>query len=293
MRVFVTGARGFIGTRIVPELVSHGHEVVGLATSEQDGRYLAAAGVAEHRGDLDDLESLTRGAANADAVIHCAFVNDFARLEEMSQKDDRAIRALASGLKGRPLIVSSFSGLGNTRPGELALETNDPDPADPNRRVLTELAVQAVLAEGANASIVRLPTVHDPHKQGVITAFVAHARQTGVSAYVGEGATRVPSAFVADVARLYRLAVERGARGARYHAVAEEGVPCRAIAEMIGRGADVPVRSIPADEAETHFGHLAGFAAKDLAASSERTKAELDWHPVGPSLLADMELLLF
>lgn len=238
MRIFLTGASGFIGTRIVPELISAGHEVVGLAYAPGDADYLVGARAQVHEGSLEDLESLRKGASDADAVIHCAFNNDFARLAENCEVDAQAIEALGAGLKGsdRPLVISSFSGLGNTKPGEPALEENQADPDDVNPRKLTEFAAEAVASGGVNVSLVRLPMVHDPYKQGIITAFIHMAREKGVSAYVGEGMNCFPSAAVLDVARLYRLAVEEAEPGALYHAVAEQGVRFRDIAESWGEG---------------------------------------------------------
>ena len=200
MRIFLTGASGFIGTRIVPELIDTGHEVVGLSTSQADADYLKGARAHVYAGSLEDLESLRTGANGAAAVIHCAFNNDFARLAENCEVDARAIHALGDGLKGsdRRLVISSFSGLGNTKPGEPALELNRADPEDVNPRKMTEFAAESVASEGVNVSLVRLPMVHDPYKQGIITTFVHMAREKGVSVYVGEGLNCFPSAAVLD-----------------------------------------------------------------------------------------------
>lgn len=266
-----------------------------MAYAPGDADYLVGARAQVHEGSLEDLESLRKGASDADAVIHCAFNNDFARLAENCEVDAQAIEALGAGLKGsdRPLVISSFSGLGNTKPGEPALEENQADPDDVNPRKLTEFAAEAVASEGVNVSLVRLPMVHDPYKQGIIAAFIHMAREKGVSAYVGEGMNCFPSAAVLDVARLYRLAVEKAEPGALYHAVAEQGVRFRDIAEVVGRGLKVPVISVAPEDAGEQFEYLAGFAGRDLSASSAETRRRLDWHPNGPTLLEDMQLLRF
>lgn len=295
MRVFLTGASGFIGTRLVPELLAGSHGVLALAQSEDEARSLIAAGCDVHHGSIEDLASLRGGCAAAEGVIHCAFNNDFEHLAEACAKDRIAVEAMGDALAGsdRPLIVSSFTGLGNTVPGEPAREDHDPDPKDVNPRVASEFGAAAASATGANVSVMRLPMVHDPLKQGIITAFIALARKKGVSAYVGYGANRFPSAPVLDVATLYRLALEKREHGARYHAVAEEGVSFRGIAEIVGRGLDVPVVSLPEQEAKKHFTFLADFAGRDLPASSAQTREKLNWHPTGPSLMSDLEQLRF
>lgn len=292
MRVFLTGATGFIGSRIVPDLIAAGHTVLGLTRSDDGAAKLAAVGAAAHRGDLDDPDSLTRGAAAADAVIHTAFDHDFSHFVESCEKDRRVIRALAAGLKGsgRPLLITSGVALGSTEPGRPATEdafaTDDPIP-----RIASELEGAAMAAEGVNVSVMRLPQVHDPLKQGLITPLVALAREKGVSAYLGEGENRWSAAHVSDVARLYRLAIERGEPGRRYNAVAEEGVPLRAIAEALGRGLGVPVRSLSPGEAAGHFGWMAGFAGLDMSASSALTRERTGWTPTGPGLLADLDAM--
>ena len=290
MRVFVTGATGFIGSTIVPELINAGHQVLGLTRSDAGARSLIAAGARAHRGNLEDLESLRNGAAESDGVIHCAFDHDFSNFVANCEKDRRAIEALAAGLTGsdRPLVITSGTGMGSAVPGQPATE-DIYNPDHPNPRKASELAGASMLAAGVNVSVVRLPQVHDTVKQGLITPAVAIAREKGVSAYVGDGLNRWPAAHVQDVARLYRLALEKQEAGARYHAVAEEGVPVRDIAEVIGRGLKVPVAAISPEEAAGHFGWLAMFAGLDLPASSAQTRERLGWQPTGPSLLTDLE----
>ncbi len=290
MRIFLTGATGFIGSAIVPELIHAGHQVLGLTRSEAGARSLKAAGAEAHRGDLEDLDSLRSGAAKSDGVIHTAFDHNFSNFVANCEKDRRAIEALGSALAGsdRPLIITSGTGMGSGAPGQPAIEENV-DLNNPNPRVASESAGASVSASGVNVSVVRLPQVHNTVKQGLVTYAIALAREKGVSAYVGDGLNRWPAAHVLDVARLYRLVLEKGEAGARYHAVAEEGVPVRDIAEVIGRGLKVPVVSMPREEAGAHFGWLAMFAALDLPASSAQTQKRLGWHPTGPGLIADLE----
>ena len=294
MRVFVTGATGFIGSAIIPELIKAGHQAIGLTRSDAGAQALAAAGADAHRGDLEDLESLRDGAAKSDGVIHCAFDHDFSNFAANCEKDGRAIDALGAALagSGRPLLITSGTGMGNAEPGQPAREDIfDPDHANP--RKASELAGVAASKAGANVSVVRLPQVHDPVKQGLISPLVALAREKGVSAYVGDGLNRWPAAHVLDVARLYRLALEKGEAGARYNAVAEEGVAVRDIAEVIGRGLNVPVVAMSATDANAHFGWLAMFVGVDMPASSAQTRERLNWHPTGPGLIADLEQMRY
>jgi nucleoside-diphosphate-sugar epimerase len=295
MRVFLTGATGFIGSAIVPELINAGHQVLGLTRSDAGVRSLIAAGAEVHRGNLEDPESLRSGAAQSDGVIHCAFDhsafgNDFSKFVEVCEKDRRAIEALGDALKGsdRPLVITSGTGMGNAVPGQPATEDHF-DPNHPNPRKVSEVAGACVAERGVNVSVVRLPQVHDTVKQGLITYAVQVAREKGSSAYIGEGLNRWPAAHVLDVARLYRLALEKHEAGSRYNAVAEEGVSMREIAEVIGRGLKVPVVSLSQDEAPAHFGWLAMFAGFDMPASSAQTRQRLGWHPTGPGLIADLE----
>lgn len=291
MRIFVTGATGFIGSAVVPELIRAGHQVLGLTRSEEGAKALTAAGAVAHHGNLDDLESLKSGAASSDGVIHLAFNHDFSKFQENCALDKRAIEALGSVLAGsdRPLIVSAgTAGLGSL--GRLADEDMDVPPDFPFPRV-SEQTVFSL--KDVKASVVRLPQVHDTVKQGLITYFVAIAREKGMSAYVGDGSNRWSAAHVSDVARLYRLVLERNEAGAKYHAVGEEGVPMRQVAETIGRRLNVPVKSISPEEAQSHFGWLAMFANHDLQASSAKTRQRLGWNPTGPGLIADLEQMRY
>lgn len=290
MRVFLTGATGFIGSRIVPELTAAGHEVVGLTRSEEGARLLVAAGAKAYRGTLEDPGSLRAGADAADAVIHTAFDHDFSNFVANCEKDRRVIEALGSALKGsnRPLLITSGTGMGGAGAGRLASEDVF-DTEHPNPRVASELAGAALLEAGVNVSVVRLPQVHDTVKQGLVTPYVALAREKGVVAYLGEGTNRWPAAHVLDVARLYRLALEKGEPGARYHAVAEEGVPVREIAQVLGEGLGVPVVSLAPEKAAEHFGWLAMFVGLDLRASSALTRERLGWRPEGPGLIDDLK----
>lgn len=295
MRVFLTGATGFIGSAIIPELISAGHQVLGLTRSDAGAESLLAAGAEVYRGRLEDLESLRDGASQSDGVIHCAFDHsafggDFSKFAEVCAMDGRAIEALGDALVGsdRPLLITSGTGMGNAVSGQPATEDNF-DPNYPNPRTESELAGARVAERGVNVSVVRLPQVHDTVKQGLITYVVQAARQKGVSAYIGEGSNRWPAGHVSDVARLYRLALEKHEAGSRYHAVAEEGIAMREIAEVIGRGLEVPVVSIAPEQALAHFGWLAMFASFDMPASAEQTRQRLNWNPTGPGLLADLE----
>jgi nucleoside-diphosphate-sugar epimerase len=294
MRVFVTGSTGFIGSTIVPELINAGHQVLGLTRSDAGAQALTAAGAEVHRGNLEDLESLRSGAAQSEGVIHCAFNHDFSKFVANCEMDKRAIETLGAALVGsdRPLIITSGTGMGNAVPGQPATEDHF-DPSHPNPRVASELAGASMSARGVNVSVVRLPQVHNRTKQGLITYAIAVAREKGVSAYVGDGLNRWPAAHVSDVARLYRLALEKREAGARYNAVAEEGVPVRDIAEVIGRGLKVPLVALSAEQAAGHFGWLAAFIGWDLRASSAQTQARLGWHPTGPGLIADLEQMRY
>ncbi|MCQ9156914.1 SDR family oxidoreductase [Acidomonas methanolica] len=289
MRVFVTGATGFIGVPVVKELIAAGHDVLGLARSDDGATALTALGAAVHRGSLEDLDSLRTGADAADAVIHLAFIHDWSNFVENCRIDGQAIAALGSALAGssKLLIVTGGAAL-LVGPGQMATEDDDVPPDFPFPRVSEQTALAL---KDVRASVMRLPQVHDTAKQGLLTYAVAAAHEKGVSAYVGEGRNRWAAAHVSDVARLYRLALEKNEAGAKYHAVAEEGVSMRDIAEAIGRGLKVPVKSISAEDSAAHFGWLATFLDHDLMASSAQTRKKLGWTPTGPGLIADLEHL--
>ena len=290
MRVFVTGASGFIGSAVVDELIAAGHKVLGLARSDAAATSLIAAGADVHRGSLEDLDCLRSGAVAADAVIHTAFIHDFSKFQANCETDRRAIEAIGSALAGsdRPFIVTSGTGIART-PGRPTTEEDAPDSEIP--RIASEQAAASVQALGVRVSVMRLPQVHDPVKQGLITYLIDVAREKGVSAYVGDGQNRWPAVHRLDAAHLYRLVLEKGSAGARYHAVDEEGVPLRDIAEVIGKHLNVPVVSKSHEEAADHFGWLAHFAAFDIPASSQWTQEQLGWRPRGPGLISDLQRL--
>jgi nucleoside-diphosphate-sugar epimerase len=293
MRVFVTGATGFLGSAVVKELIAARHQVLGLCRSDEKAAALAAAGAEDYRGWLEDPDSLKEGAARSDGVIHLAFNHDFSKFVANCEDDRRVIKALGSVLagSGRPLIVTSGTGMANTAPGQPATEDGAVISSHVIPRAASEEAAAAVAADGVNVSVVRLPQVHDPVKQGLVTYAIAIAREKGLCAYVGDGQNRWPAAHVLDAARLYRLAIEKAEPGAKYHAVTEEGVPLRDIAEVIGRRLKLPVKSIAPEEAQAYFGWLALFAGLDASASSELTRKGLGWRPTGPGLIADLEQL--
>jgi nucleoside-diphosphate-sugar epimerase len=291
MKVFVTGATGFIGSAIVRELLDAGHQVMGLTRSDAGAQSLIAAGAEAHRGDLENLESLRSGAANSDAVIHTAFNHDFSKFVANCEADRQVIGALGDALagSGRLLTVTSGTGMANRGPGRPSTEDDPPVSSKVVARAASEEAAASVAARGVRVAVVRLPQVHDTVKQGLVTYAIQVAREKRVSAYVGDGLNRWPAAHRLDTAHLYRLALEKTGADARYHAVAEEGVRVRDIAEVIGRGLKVPAVSIASEEAAQHFGWLAPFVGWDIAASSALTREKLGWNPTGPGLISDLE----
>jgi nucleoside-diphosphate-sugar epimerase len=291
MRVFVTGATGFIGSAVVNELIVAGYQVLGLTRSDEGAAALTDAGAEVHRGSLEDLDGLKEGAARSDGVVHLAFNHDFSRYVANCEDDRRVVEAFGAVLAGsdRPLIVTSGTGMASSVPGQLSTEEDEPASSTIIPRAASEEAAASLAANGVNVSVMRLPQVHDTVKQGLVTYAIAVAREKGKSAFIGDGANRWPAAHVLDVARLYRLALEKAEPGAKYHAVGEEGVPVREIAEVVGRYLKVPVASISPEEAEAHFGWLAPFASRDVPASSELTRRRLGWQPSGPGLIADLE----
>jgi nucleoside-diphosphate-sugar epimerase len=293
MRVFVTGATGFIGSALVPELIGAGHQVLGLARSDEGAKQLAEAGAQALRGDLSDLESLRRGAASADAVIHTAFIHDFSKFQENCEIDRRAIATMGEAIAGTDKLLIVTSGLALVAPDRVASESDPPAAVGPSMPRASEATAALLETQGVRTQVVRLPQVHDTVKQGLVSYLIRLAREKGVSAYVGEGSNRWAAGHRLDAAHLYRLALEKNEAGARYHAVAEEGVSLRDIAEAIGRGLTLRVVSIAPEEAAGHFGFLAHFAGLSLQASSAQTRKSLNWNPVGPSLLADLGNMKF
>lgn len=289
MRIFLTGATGFIGSALVPELIEAGHQVIGMTRSDAGAAALSAAGAEVHRGTLEDTHSLQSGAAKADAAIHLAFDHDFSHFVENCEKDKRAIAALGAALAGsdRPLLITSGTGVGSRDDGQPASEDVF-NVTHPNPRIGSELAGNTLLEGGINVSVMRLPQVHNPFRQGLITPLIQIVREKGVCAYVEDGHNRWPAGHLSDVVRLYRLAIEKGNRGARYHAVGEEGVSAREIAETLARGLKVPVESIGREQAQVHFGWMSMFVTLDMPASSAQTQAALGWRPKGPTLIEDL-----
>lgn len=291
MRVFVTGATGFVGSAVVHELINAGHQVLGLARSEAAAKLLMAAGAQVQRGDLEDLESLRIGAAVADGVIHTAFNHDFSKFQENCETDRRVIETLGSILVGsdRPLIVTSAIGV--LPRGHLATEETMPvagSAAHP--RAATEEAANSVAAQGVRISVIRLaPSVHGNGDHAFVPRLIDIAREKGISAFIGDGSNRWPAVHRLDAAHLFRLVLEKGIAGARYHAVAEEGVPFREIADVIGRQLNVPVVSKDSAEAAEHFGWFTPFAAMDIPASSQQTQKQLGWYPTHPKLIDDID----
>ena len=291
MRVFVTGASGFIGSAVVPELIGAGHQVLGLARSEASAAALVAAGAEVHRGSLEDMDSLRSGAAASDGVIHCAYIHDFSDMAGAAVADRGAIETIGVALAGsdRPFVITSGTLL--VSPGSLATEEDAP-PVGPGShpRAAAEGLALALASRGVRVSVIRLPpSVHGDGDHGFVPAIIGIARAKGVSAYVGDGLNHWPAVHRLDAAHLYRLALEKGTAGSRYHGVADEGVPVREIAEVIGRHLDIPVAGKSSEEAADHFGFLGYFLGINGPASSAQTRERLGWHPTQPGLIADLD----
>ncbi len=290
MRIFVTGATGFIGTELVKELIEAGHKVRGLTRSDAGAEQLKVAGAEIHRGDIENLESLRNGATDMDAVINLAFDHDMSNFAQNSENEMKAIEALGSSLEpGKVLLVTSGVAITNGGPGHVRVET-DPAIDSPEIPRKGEQTAGTVAERGVRVGVLRMSQVHDTQKQGLVSFLIQIAREKGVSAYVGDGAFRWAAVPVKDAAHLYRLAVEKTGPGlSTYHAVQEEGVSMREIAEAIGAGLKVPVVSISPEKAQQHFGTFAHFATLDMPASSEWTRKTLGWDPTGPGMIEDLK----
>jgi nucleoside-diphosphate-sugar epimerase len=291
MRVFVTGATGFIGSAMVPELIQAGHTVLGMTRSEKGAQALAKAGADVHHGTLENIESLKAGAAQADAVIHLAFNHDFSRFQANCEEDRRAIEAIGEALagSGRPLIGTAGVLVDNPIPGH-PLDEDDPKPPSRFPRVSEEATLETV-EKGVRGIVMRLSQIHDTHRQGLVSFLVRIALEKRVSAYVGDGSNRWAVAHVSDTAHLYRLALEKGEAGSKWHAVGEPGVAAKDIAEALGRRLHLPVVSLSPEEAAAHFGFLSHFLLLDSPTSNTKTRERLGWEPTGPGLIEDLNQL--
>lgn len=290
MRVFVTGATGFVGSAIIKELIEGGHQVVGLARSDSAAEMLTKAGAEVLRGDLEDLESLRKGATDSEGIIHAGFIHDFSKFKENCEIDRRAIEAMGAVLEGsdRPFIITS--GIALVPSGKLATEDDMPPAQSQNPRIATEEAARALINRGVNVSVLRLPpSVHGDGDHGFVPILGKLAREKKVSAYVGDGANHWCAVHRLDAARLYRLALEKAEVNAYYHAVADDGVKFREIAEVIGKNLNVPAVGLTPEEAAVHFTWFAHFAAIDIKASSLKTREKLGWQPTEIGLIADID----
>jgi nucleoside-diphosphate-sugar epimerase len=287
MRVFVTGATGWVGSAVVKELLGAGHQVIGMARSDEGLKSVGAAGAQPHPGDLENLESLRAGAAAADAVIHTAFIHDFSRYEHVAEIDRRAIETLGAAIAGSDRLLIVTSGMAGLKKGDVLTEDDPTAPQFPRK---TELAAEAAAEKGTRVSVVRLPpSVHGEGDKGFVPMLISAARAKSASVYTGDGKNRWPGVHRLDAARLYRLALENGSAGARYHATEDDGVPFRKIAEVIGRRLNVPVQSKTPEQATEYLGWIGMFTGLDLAASSDRTRQALGWEPKQRFLLDDID----
>ena len=291
MRIFVTGANGFIGSALVPELIRGGHQVLGLTRSEEGARALAEAGAEVWRGDVNDIEGLRKAVEQSEGVIHTAFNHDFSRFPASCEEDRKVFTAIGEVLAGsdRPMVITSSIGSSNTVPGTLPVEDNPTASSKVFPRAASDEAALALADRGINVSIMRNPQIHDTVKQGLVSDLIKLARRKGRAAYVEDGSNRWSATHVSDAVQLYRLAIEKAKIGAKYHAVAEEGITMREIAEVIAEGLHVPTVSIPEDEAPEHFGWLIKFAGRELTASGRLTQERLSWTPNGPGLIVDLQ----
>lgn len=291
MRVFITGAAGFIGSALTMDLLKAGHQVLGLARNEANAVALAKMGAEVHRGNLQDLESLKSGAAAADAVVHLGFIHDFSKFAENCEIDGKAILAMGEALKGttKPLIVTA--GTGFPAPGQIRTELDPPNPLNAHLPRVSEINAEALGAQGLNTMVVRLPQVHDREKHGFYSLAIEVAKAKGVSAYIGEGENLIPACYRFDASKVYHLALEKGEKGKRYNAVGEEGVSTKDVAEAIGRRLKIPVISIPQGKAMEHFGFLGAFMGINMPTSSALTQQWLGWKPTGPGIIEDLENL--
>jgi nucleoside-diphosphate-sugar epimerase len=286
MRVFVTGATGFIGSALVPELMQAGHKVLGMTRTPKGAEALAKLGAEAHYGTLEDIESLKAGAAQADAVIHLAFNHDFSKFQANCEEDQRAIEAMGEALAGtgRPFIGTA---------GVLGSPLDEDDVKQVSRSPrVSEEATLATIEKGVRGIVMRLSQIHDTHRQGLVSFLIQVAMDKKVSAYVGDGSHRWAAAHVSDTARLYRLALEKGAAGSKWHAVAEHGVAAKDIAQALGKRLNLPVVSITPEEAAAHFGFLSHFMLVDSPTSNTKTRERLGWEPTGPSLIEDLNRLV-